>query len=135
MALLYEIWLASLPPASEFRFPKSGLRVPGFGKMRTNSETRVAKRCGQGGTSGQWYKSCSNYSGESRRWKMQSLIPLFFIAFPVYLIFFRKGGMGCCAGHANHKGDRQQKIDSESPSYKTEANVIDLEKDEYKIQG
>ncbi len=66
---------------------------------------------------------------------MQSLIPLFFIAFLIYLIFFRKGGMGCCGSHANHKGDRQQKIDSESPSYKTEADVIDLEKDEYKIQG
>ena len=66
---------------------------------------------------------------------MQSLIPLFFIAFFVYLIFFRKGGMGCCGSHVNHEEDRQQKIDSESPSYKTEANVIDLEKDEYKIQG
>jgi hypothetical protein len=43
--------------------------------------------------------------------------------------------MSCCGGHINHEEDRQQKIDSESPSYKTEANVIDLEKDEYKIQG
>jgi hypothetical protein len=49
-------------------------------------------------------------------------------------MFFRKGGMGCCGGHGNHEEDRQQKIDSNNPSYKTEGNVIDLEKDEYKIQ-
>ena len=65
---------------------------------------------------------------------MQSLIPLFFIGLFIYLMFFRKGGMGCCGGHINHEEDRQHKIDSKSPSYKTEGNVIDLEKDEHKIQ-
>ncbi len=29
-------------PSSGFRIPKSGLRVPGFGKMRTNSEPRLS---------------------------------------------------------------------------------------------
>ena len=65
---------------------------------------------------------------------MQSLIPLFFIGLFIYLMFFRKGGVGCCGGHGNHEEDRQQKIDSDNPSYKTEGDVIDLEKDEYKIQ-
>lgn len=65
---------------------------------------------------------------------MQSLIPLFFIGLFIYLIFFRKGGMGCCGGHGNQEENKQQKTDSDSPSNKTEGNVIDLEKDEYKIQ-
>jgi len=32
---------AGCPPACEFRFPKSGLRVPGFGKMRTPEFRRI----------------------------------------------------------------------------------------------
>ncbi len=31
-------------PSSDFRFPKSGLRVPGFGKMRTPEFRRIGKR-------------------------------------------------------------------------------------------
>ncbi len=65
---------------------------------------------------------------------MQSLVPLFFIGLFVYLMFFRKGGMGCCGGHINQEKDRGHKINSKSPSDKTEGRVIDLDKNEYKIQ-
>ena len=40
VALLYETWLASLPPASEFRFPKSGFRSP---ERIGNSQARALR--------------------------------------------------------------------------------------------
>ncbi len=65
---------------------------------------------------------------------MQSLFPLIIIGVLIYLVFFRKGGMGCCGGHLNHEEEKGHKIDSKSPFYKTGGKVIDLDKDEYKIQ-
>ena len=65
---------------------------------------------------------------------MQSLVPLFFIGLFVYLMFFRKGGMGCCGGHVNHEKERQKSINSNNQFNKTEGKVIDLDKNEYKIQ-
>ena len=37
---------------------------------------------------------------------MQNLISLIFVGLFVYLMFSRKGGMGCCGGH-NHENINQ----------------------------
>ncbi len=64
---------------------------------------------------------------------MQNLIPLIFIAAFVYLIFSRKGGMGCCGGHGSHEHQRHQNGHSGKSSDGRLENVIDLRKDEYTI--
>jgi hypothetical protein len=64
---------------------------------------------------------------------MQNLIPVILIALFVYLIFFRKGGMGCCGGHSTHETQRHQDEHSEKSSYERVENVIDLREDEYTV--
>lgn len=64
---------------------------------------------------------------------MQTIIPLILVGLFVYLMFSRKGGMGCCGGHAGH--------DSESPQDKPKGNhsnepfgsVIDLKEEDYTV--
>jgi hypothetical protein len=64
---------------------------------------------------------------------MQNLIPVILIALFVYLIFFRKGGMGCCGGHSTHEKQRHQDEHSEKASYDRVENVIELRADEYTV--
>ena len=67
---------------------------------------------------------------------MQNLLPLILIGFFVYLIFSRKGGMGCCGSHGSHQPKRHQDGQSHSSDfsrYDHMENVIDLKKDEYAI--
>ena len=66
---------------------------------------------------------------------MQNLLPLIFIGFLVYLIFSRKGGMGCCGGHGSHGPKRHQDGHSHSGDLPQDrmVKVIDLRKDEYTI--
>jgi hypothetical protein len=64
---------------------------------------------------------------------MQNLIPVILIALFVYLIFFRKGGIGCCGGHSTHETQRHQDEHSEKSSYERVENVIDLREDEYTV--
>jgi len=64
---------------------------------------------------------------------MQNLIPLIFTALFVYLIFSRKGGMGCCGGHGEQEPERYKDVDSERSSHNAPGNVIDLREDEYNV--
>lgn len=67
---------------------------------------------------------------------MQNLLPLILIGFIVYLIFSRKGGMGCCGGHGSHEPKRHQDGHSHSDDLSRDdrvEKVIDLSKDEYTI--
>ena len=64
---------------------------------------------------------------------MQNLIPIIFIAFIVYLIFFRKSGMGCCGGHSNHEVQRNQDEHPNKPFHDLVENVIELREDEYTV--
>jgi hypothetical protein len=85
---------------------------------------------------------------------MQNLIVLILAAFFVYLLFFRKGGMGsgmgmgCCGGHGGHGDhDRQDKNDGHC-GHGTETDkarhlnelsegrkeeIIDLREDQYTV--
>jgi hypothetical protein len=66
---------------------------------------------------------------------MQNLLPPILIGFFVYLIFSRKGGMGCCGGHSSHEPKRHQEGHSHAgdPPQDRMEKVIDLRKDEYAI--
>ncbi len=67
---------------------------------------------------------------------MHNLIPLILIAVFVCLIFFRRGGVGCCGGHGGHgahESERYQDVHSGKSSHDSMENVIDLREDEYTI--
>ena len=64
---------------------------------------------------------------------MQNLLPLIVIPVFVYLIFFRKGGIGCCGSHGGHESERPQDKHSGRSSHEHMDNVIDLREDEYTI--
>jgi hypothetical protein len=66
---------------------------------------------------------------------MQNLFPFIIIAVVAYLIFFRKGGMGCCGGHSNHRSTQHQDVHPEKSSNDKVEKVIDLGADEYKIMS
>ena len=67
---------------------------------------------------------------------MQNIIPLIFGALVVYLVFFRKGGMGCCGNHGSHSGHGNEP-DKGSRSNVLYADikedVIDLREDQYTV--
>lgn len=64
---------------------------------------------------------------------MQNLLPLILIGFFIYVIFSRKGGMGCCGGHGPNEHKQHQNSNSGDISHDRMENVIDLRKDEYTI--
>ncbi len=64
---------------------------------------------------------------------MQNVISLIFVGLFVYLMFSRKGGMGCCGGHGGHKPEQDQKVNMGKSSDGDGGDVIDLRKDEYTI--
>ncbi len=64
---------------------------------------------------------------------MQNLLPLIFIGLLVYLIFSRKGGMGCCGGHESHEPKRHQDGHSGDLPQDRMEKVIDLRMDEYTV--
>ncbi len=64
---------------------------------------------------------------------MQNVISLIFVGLFVYLMFSRKGGMGCCGGHGGNKPEQNQKANMDNSSHKDGGDVIDLRKDEYTI--
>ncbi len=66
---------------------------------------------------------------------MRSLIPFFFIALFVYLIFFRKGGMGCCGGHMEPEPRRNDKANRNlgKSIHNSHEHVIDLHEDDYTV--
>ncbi len=64
---------------------------------------------------------------------MQNAISLIFIGLVVYLMFSRKGGMGCCGGHGVHKPEQNQNVNMGKSSHGDSGDVIDLRKNEYTI--
>lgn len=64
---------------------------------------------------------------------MQNLIPLILVGLFGYLIFARKGGMGCCGGHGGHKPDHNQKENIGKSSHTAVGEVIDLNKEDYTV--
>lgn len=66
---------------------------------------------------------------------MQNVISLIFVALIVYLMFSRKGGMGCCGGHGGHKPEQDQNVNVDRSSYGDGGDVIDLHKDGISTKG
>jgi len=65
---------------------------------------------------------------------MGNLLPLIIVGFLVYLVFFRKGGMGCCGGHRDHDPWHVRHSDSDRRPYPSqEGEVIDLREDQYTV--
>jgi hypothetical protein len=64
---------------------------------------------------------------------MQNLISIIFVGLFVYLMFIRKGGMGCCGGHGNRNSGQDPKVNMGKSSHADGGDVIDLRKDEYTI--
>ena len=85
---------------------------------------------------------------------MQNLIVLILAAFFVYLLFFRKGGMGsgmgmgCCGGHGGHGNHDHQDNNGDHCGHGTETDkarhlnelsedrkeeIIDLREDQYTV--
>jgi hypothetical protein len=64
---------------------------------------------------------------------MQNIIPLFFGALFVYLLFFRKGGMGCCGSHSSHEKEHDKSRHLNEISANRKEEVIDLGKDQYTV--
>jgi hypothetical protein len=64
---------------------------------------------------------------------MQNLIPIILLILFVYLIFARKGGMGCCGGHSAHDSQRFKDQPSGKSTDSRMENVIDLREDEYTV--
>ena len=64
---------------------------------------------------------------------MQNVISLIFVGLVVYLMFSRKGGMGCCGGHRDRQANQIHKEKRDIPSSRDAGEVIDLQEDEYSI--
>jgi hypothetical protein len=64
---------------------------------------------------------------------MQGIIPLILLGLFVYLMFSRKGGMGCCGGHGGHDSEQNRKVNRGRSSHGDMGNVIDLREDEYTV--
>ena len=65
---------------------------------------------------------------------MDNVFPLLIMGLFLYLIVFRKGGMGCCGGHADHDTGHARDVRSDREPYRSrEEDVIDLREDQYTI--
>jgi len=64
---------------------------------------------------------------------MQNFLSLILIAFFVYLLFFRKGGMGCCGGHDDHSNESDERKHSPEIFSGNEEDIIDLKEDQYTV--
>jgi hypothetical protein len=94
-------------------------------------------------------QKCETISMKIFQWggsTMQDLFPLLLAALFVYLLFFRKGGMGmgCCGGHGSHNRhddhgghghgfDKDRHFNELSEDRKE--GIIDLPKDQYTVMS
>ena len=62
---------------------------------------------------------------------MQNVISIIFVGLIVYLMFSRKGGMGCCGSHGGHKPDQNQNVNTDRSPHGDGGDVIYLHKDDY----
>jgi hypothetical protein len=61
------------------------------------------------------------------------IIPLIIVGLFVYLMFFRRGGMGCCGGHIGHDSKRHQDKHTGTPPGEPLGSVIDLREEDYTL--
>lgn len=61
------------------------------------------------------------------------IIPLIIVGLFVYLMFFRKGGMGCCGGHLGHDSKKPQDKHVGPPPGEPLGSVIELKEKDYTI--
>ncbi len=59
------------------------------------------------------------------------IIPLIIVGLFVYLMFFRKGGMGCCGGHIGHDSKRPQDKHTGNHPGEPLGSMIDLREEDY----
>lgn len=67
---------------------------------------------------------------------MNDLLTIILLCFVAYMLFFRKGGVGCCGCHRHHKAGEPNGDDfavDKKISPWTEENIIDLHKEDYKV--
>ena len=64
---------------------------------------------------------------------MQTIIPLIIVGVFAYLMFSRKGGMGCCGGHSGHDSKRPQDKHTGNHPGEPLGNVIDLKEEDYAV--
>lgn len=69
---------------------------------------------------------------------MNGLITILLIGLVVYMLFSKKGGMGCCGGHHDHAPGGQGRQDDKGPDRANTAlgaddRVFDLKKEDYKV--
>lgn len=67
---------------------------------------------------------------------MNGLFTLLIFGIVIYMLFPRKGGMGCCGGHHDSHSDGSSKRDPEPPVNPVDGwknNIIDLKKEDYQV--
>ncbi|MBI5552487.1 MAG: hypothetical protein HY911_13350 [Desulfobacterales bacterium] len=67
---------------------------------------------------------------------MNGLLIWIVLGVVMYMLFWRKGGMGCCGGHHDHIPGGPTHDDAttrNNPSVQPEDNIIDLKKEDYKV--
>ncbi len=64
---------------------------------------------------------------------MQTIIPLIVVGLFVYLMFSRKGGMGCCGGHSGHDSKKPQDEHTGNHPGEPLGSVIDLREEDYTL--
>ena len=67
---------------------------------------------------------------------MNGLFTLLVFGLVIYMLFSRKGGMGCCGGHHDNHSGASPKRDMETPVSPVdgwENNIIDLKEEDYQV--
>lgn len=68
---------------------------------------------------------------------MNGLLTLLILAFVAYMLFSRKGGMGCCSAHHGHNANSPHgggnPTEHREASRHADEAIIDLKKEDYKI--
>jgi hypothetical protein len=67
---------------------------------------------------------------------VNGILPLIIVALVLYFLLSKKGGLGCCGGHHEHRPGQQSKPNSgERFSEPAKELIIDLKKDDYKVKS
>lgn len=67
---------------------------------------------------------------------MNGLLTLLILAFAAYMLFSRRGGMGCCGVHHGHNANEPRGGDStvhREASNHADGAIIDLKAEDYKV--
>jgi hypothetical protein len=64
---------------------------------------------------------------------MERIIPLVIIGVFLYLLLFRRGGMGCCGAHGSQDSHPNHDTPSDKPPLNRQDDVIDLQEGDYTV--